>query len=300
MSLLITGTICFDTIETPHGVVERVLGGSGVFAACAAGLFTRPRLVGAVGDDFRDDARQTLIQRGVCLAGVEVRTGRRTQFWRGRYHPGLHTREHIDVDLDILDDFDPVVPGAYADSDFVLLAHLPPRLQNRVLDQVRAPRFVLADTIDYWITTRRAELDRLLSRVGGLIVNDQEAQLLTGEPNVLRAARAIRAMGPEVVIVKKGEHGAVLFAGNEFVALPAYPTSAVVDPTGAGDTFAGAVIGWLAAGPAGAGANLRRAMAYGSVVASFTVEGFGLDPLAHATRAEVEGRLVRYREMLAV
>ncbi|MDB5306201.1 MAG: PfkB domain protein [Gemmataceae bacterium] len=300
MSLLVTGTICFDTIETPHGVVDRVLGGSGVFAAFAAGFFTRPRLVGVVGDDFTAEARQTLTGRGVCLKGVQVKAGRRTQFWRGRYHPGLHTREHVAVDLDILDDYDPVVPDEYRDSTHVLLAHMPPHLQTRLLGQVRTPQLVLADTIDYWITTRRAELTRLLPRVDGLIVNDQEAQLLSGEQNVLRAARVIRGMGPTFVIVKKGEHGVVLHVGDEFIALPAYPTSAVVDPTGAGDTFAGGIVGRLDADPAGPGANLRRAMAYGTVLASFTVEGFGLDQLARTTPADVDDRLARYREMLAV
>lgn len=293
MSLLIAGTICFDTIETPAGRVDRILGGSGVFASLAASLFSPPHLIGAVGTDFTSEPRDVLSTRGIDLTGVQTLPEIRTQFWHGRYHLGLHTREHIEVDLEILDRMDLVVPDELCQSSHVLLAHMPPHHQNRVLDQLSGPRIVIADTIDYWIETRRDEVTRLFSRVDGVVVNDGEAELLTGERNPLRAARAIRLFGPKWVIIKKGEHGVLILADNEFVALPAFPTESVADPTGAGDSFAGAMIACLASGK-----RFFRSVASGIVAASMTVEGFGVSRLLAVTRAELDERLAWYREML--
>jgi sugar/nucleoside kinase (ribokinase family) len=295
MSLLIAGTICFDTIETPAGRVERVLGGSGVFASTAAALLARPRLIGAVGADFRADDRSALSGRGVELRGVQTLADVRTQFWHGRYHPGLHTREHIDVDLDILDRMDLAVPDEYRASSHVFLAHMPPHHQHRVLDQLSGTPFVMADTIDHWIRTRRDELVRLFERVTGAVVNDGEAELLTGEPNALRAARAISRLGPRLVVVKKGEHGVLALWNEDWIALPAFPTEAAIDPTGAGDTFAGTLIAALADGQ-----TFSTSVATGIVAASMTVEGFGASRLLAATRDELAGRLARYRAMLRV
>lgn len=298
MSLLVVGTIGFDTIETPHGTVERVLGGSGVYASYAAAQWTTPRLIGVVGDDFTPAARDVLTARGVCLEGVQVRAGCRTQYWRGRYHPNLHARDHLEVDIDILEGYTPVVPRDFRNSEYVLLAHMPPHLQVEVLDQLRGPRLIVADTIDHWILTRRDELLWLLLRVDGLSLNDQEARLLTGEDNLLRAARKICQLGPKFVIVKKGEHGVILHTDDSFFTLPAYPTEVVIDPTGAGDSFAGGMLGYLNhTGDSGPSA-LVRAIAHGIVMASFTVEGFGLDRLARVTRPELLDRQSRYREML--
>jgi cytidine kinase len=293
VSLLIAGTICFDTIDTPTGRVERVLGGSGVYAAVAASLYSQPRLIGAVGNDFTVEARELLTSRGIELSGVQTLMDVRTQFWHGRYHPGLHTRDHIAVDLDILDRMVLVVPSEFRDSSHVFLAHMPPHHQLRVLDQLTGPQVVLADTIDYWITTRRSEVAQLFSRATGVVVNDSEAELLTGERDPLRAARAIGRFGPKLVVVKKGEHGVLIHAENDFIALPAFPTESVVDPTGAGDTFAGASIASLAAGQ-----PFLRSVANGIVTASFTVERFGLLRLLTATPAERDARLARYRDMM--
>jgi sugar/nucleoside kinase (ribokinase family) len=294
VSLLIAGTICFDTIETPTGQVDRVLGGSGVYAAVSASLLSTARLIGAVGNDFTVEARETLTARGIDLSGVQLLTDVRTQFWHGRYHPGLHTRDHIAVDLDILDRMDLVVPSEFRYSSHVFLAHMPPHHQHRVLDQLTDPRIVIADTIDYWITTRRAEVVRLFGRVTGVVVNDGEAELLTGEKNLLRAAREIARLGPKWVIVKKGEHGVLIHIDNEFIALAAFPTEAVVDPTGAGDTFAGALIASMASGQ-----PFIQSVVYGIVAASMTVERFGLSRLLTAAKADLDARLARYRSMLA-
>lgn len=295
MSLLVAGTICFDTIETPAGRVDRILGGSGVFAAVAASLYSQPRLIGAVGHDFTTEARESLSGCGIDLTGVQTLSEVRTQFWHGRYHPGLHTRDHIAVELDILDRMDLVVPLEFQNSSHVFLAHFPPHHQHRVLDQLSGPRVAFADTIDYWITTRRAEVTRLFGRVTGVVVNDGEAELLTGERNPLRAAKAIGQFGPKIVIIKKGEHGVLIYANNEFLTLPAFPTEAVIDPTGAGDTFAGALIASLAAGR-----TFVQGVANGIVAASVTVEGFGISPLLAATPAELNRRLARYRAMLTI
>jgi cytidine kinase len=295
LSLLLTGTICFDTIETPAGRVDRVLGGSGVFASVAAGFFSQPRLIGAVGSDFTAEARALLCSRGTDLQGVQTLADVRTQFWHGRYRPGLHTREHIAVDMDILDRMDLAVPDSLRGSSHVFLGHMPPHHQLKVLDQLSAPEVVLADTIDYWITNRRSEVTRLFGRVTGVVVNDGEAELLTGERNSLRAARAIRQLGTKLVIIKKGEHGALIHMNNEFIALPAFPTEEVTDPTGAGDTFAGALIASLEAG-----LPFAQCVAHGIVAASTTVEGFGLSSLLKATRTDLEERHNRYRKMLQI
>ncbi len=295
MSLLITGTICFDTIETPTVRVERVLGGSGVFAALAASFYTRPRLVGAVGHDFTPEAREPLTSRGIDLSGMDTLPDVRTQFWHGRYHPGLHTREHIAVELDILDRMKLSVPPELRDSSHVFLAHMPPHHQLEVLEQMTSPRMVFADTIDYWITQRRPEVMKLFQRVTGVVVNDGEAELLTGERSPVRAAWAIAKFGPRIAIVKKGEHGVVIHADGETIALPAFPLTDVLDPTGAGDTFAGAMMASLASG-----VSFRRAVAGGIVAASVTVEGYGTSALLTATAADLETRLGRYRSMLSL
>jgi sugar/nucleoside kinase (ribokinase family) len=295
VSLLIAGTICFDTIELPTGRVDRVLGGSGLFASAAASILVRPSLIGAVGHDFTPEARQLLIDRGINLDGIQTYPDVRTQFWHGRYNPGLHTREHIAVDLDIFDRMDLVVPPGLCTSSHVFLAHMPPHHQLRVLDQLAGPQVVFADTVDYWITTRRAEVTRLFGRINGVVVNDGEAEIFTGERDPLKAARAISLVGPKVVIIKKGEHGVLLFRDGEFVALPAFPTEDVVDPTGAGDTFAGAMMASLVDGK-----PLVRSVANGIAAASMTVEGFGMSRLLAVTPVELGCRFARYGAMLTI
>jgi sugar/nucleoside kinase (ribokinase family) len=296
--LLVVGSVAFDCIETPTASVDDVLGGSASHFSVAASFFTPPRLVGVVGVDFPDEPRRLFAARGIDTAGLVTQAGQ-TFRWKGRYHQDMNTRDTLEVHLNVFGTFDPVLPPAFRDSTHVFLANGSPTVQAKVLDQVRKPQLVLADTMDLWINTQRDDLLKLLPRLDGLLLNDSEAQLLTGETNMVRAGAAVRKLGPKFVILKKGEHGAMLFSSDGVFVVPAYPTPDVIDPTGAGDSFAGGIMGYLDADGTPAPGRLRRAMAYGTVVASLTVEGFGLDRLKVTDRAEIDGRLETYRKMLS-
>jgi len=298
MSLLVVGSIAFDSIETPNGAVDDILGGSATHFSYAASFFTKPRLVGVVGEDFPDEHRRLLAGRNIDTSGLVTQPGK-TFRWKGRYHQDMNTRDTLEVHLNVFGTFEPVLPERFRDSSHVFLANGSPSLQARVLDQVRGPKLVLADTMDLWIDTQRQDLLALLPRLDGLLLNDSEAKLLTGEDNMVRAGRAARRLGPKFVIIKKGEHGAMLLSDDGAFVVPAYPTEDVVDPTGAGDAFAGGIMGYLASDNTPPPGRLRRAMAYGTVVASLTVEGFGLDRLKTADRNEIDHRLEKYRAMLA-
>jgi sugar/nucleoside kinase (ribokinase family) len=299
VSLLVVGSIAFDSIETPNGAVDDALGGSATYFSYAASFFTRPRLVGVVGEDFPEESRRLLGSRQIDTTGLVTQPGQKTFRWKGRYHRDMNTRDTLEVHLNVLGTFDPVLPADYRDSAHVFLANSVPAVQAKVLDQVRRPQLVLADTMDLWIDTQRDDLLRLLPRIDGLLLNDSEAHLLTGEDNLVRAGQAVRRLGPRFVIIKKGEHGAMLFSEEGVFVVPAYPTGDVVDPTGAGDSFAGGIMGYLASHNAPPRDGLRRAMGYGTVVASLTVEGFGLDRLRRTNRAEIDQRLETYRTMLS-
>jgi sugar/nucleoside kinase (ribokinase family) len=298
-SLLVVGSIAFDSIQAPTGAVDDALGGSATFFSYTSSFFVKPRLVGVVGDDFPDEHRRLFAARGVDTAGLVVEKGGKTFRWKGRYHEDMNTRDTLEVHLNVLGTFDPRLPEHFRDSTHVFLANSGPAVQSRVLDQLTEPKLVLADTMDLWIETEREGLLRLLPRLDGLLLNDGEAYLLTGDDNVVRAGAAVRRMGPKFVIIKKGEHGSMLFSEEGIFVLPAYPTAEVIDPTGAGDSFAGGLMGYLASDDSPPPGRLRRAMAYGSVVASLTVEGFGLDRLQRTDRAEIDRRLEEYRYMLA-
>jgi sugar/nucleoside kinase (ribokinase family) len=296
--LLVVGSIAFDSIETPNGAVDDVLGGSATFFSYAASFFTKPRLVGPVGLDFPDEHRRLFAGRQIDTAGLVTMPGK-TFRWKGRYHQDMNTRDTLEVHLNVFGEFNPVLPEHFRDSTHVFLANGSPSLQARVLDQVGRPQLVLADTMDLWISTQRNDLLALLPRLDGLLLNDSEAHLLTGEDNLVRAGHAVRQLGPKFVILKKGEHGAMLFSADGVFVVPAYPTSDVVDPTGAGDSFAGGIMGYLHSDGTPPPGRLRRAMAYGTVLASFTVEGFGLDRLKRLDRGDIDQRLEQYRSMLA-
>jgi sugar/nucleoside kinase (ribokinase family) len=298
MSLLVVGSIAFDSIETPTKTVDDVLGGSATFFSYAASFFTKPRLVGVVGEDFPNAHRTLFAERGVDLAGLTVQPGK-TFRWKGRYHQDMNTRDTLEVHLNVFGTFNPVLPESFRDSSHVFLANGLPALQAKVLDQVRKPELVLADTMDLWIETQHDELVALLPRLDGLLLNDSEAKLLTGKDNLVLAGEAVRAMGPKFVIIKKGEHGAMLFSADGIFVVPAFPTADVIDPTGAGDSFAGGLLGYLESDKKPSPGRLRRAMAYGTVIASLTVEDFSLDRLKRTTREEIDARLEQYRKMLA-
>jgi sugar/nucleoside kinase (ribokinase family) len=301
MPLLVVGSIAFDSIETPNGTVDDALGGSASYFSYVASFFTMPRLVGVVGDDFPDEHRRLFTGRNIDTTGLVTAKGK-TFRWKGRYHQDMNTRDTLEVHLNVFGEFNPKLPNNFRDSQYVFLANGSPQLQAHVLEQVHGPKLVFADTMDLWIETQREHLLTLLPRLHGLFLNDSEAKLLTGEQNLVRAGHAVRKLGPKVVLLKKGEHGAMLFSEEGVFVAPAYPSANVIDPTGAGDSFAGGIMGHLAADDAGTKpdwpARLRKAMAYGTVVASLTVEGFGLDRLKRTERREIDQRLDEYRKML--
>jgi sugar/nucleoside kinase (ribokinase family) len=297
--LLVVGTVAFDSIETPNGTVDDVLGGSATFFAYAASFFTRPRLLAVVGEDFPNAHRQLFAERHIDTAGLTTEEGGKTFRWKGRYHQDMNTRDTLEVHLNVLGTFDPKLPAHYRDSTHVFLANSSPQVQLKVLNQVQRPQLVMADTMDLWISTERDALNKLLPRLDGLLLNDSESLLLTDSDNLIQAGERARRLGPKFVVIKKGEHGALLFSDDGVFMLPGYPTAEVIDPTGAGDSFAGGIMGHLTVDSSPPPGRLRRAMAYGTVVASLTVEDFGLERLKRTTRAEIDARMERYRAMLA-
>ncbi len=296
--VLVVGSVAYDDIETPRAVSGRVLGGSASFCALAAAYYAPVRLVGVVGADFegRDTARYEA--RGICLRGLQRDEAGPTFYWRGRYHENFNRRDTLDIRLGVFEKFRPELPEEYRDTPFVLLGNIAPSLQAHVLDAVRKPRLVVADSMDLWINIARDDLLALMRRVDVFIVNDSEAELLTGESNAVRAGRRLREMGPATVIVKKGEHGSILFHKDGLCALPAYPVDELHDPTGAGDSFAGAFVGCLAALDRTDFAAMRTALAYATVTASLTVESFSCDRLEAAGASEISRRLAALRTLV--
>lgn len=296
MSILAVGSVALDTVKAPGGSVDEGLGGSATYFAFAASLFAPVAVVAVVGDDFPEEAFQIFVERGVDCAGLERREGR-TFRWCGRYEDDVNVAITEKTELGVFGEFRPVVPESCRDHPYVALGNIDPLLQLAVLDQLNGPRFVAVDTMNYWIDRQRDDLDEVISRADVLVVNDAEAKMLGGEANLLRAMTRLLELGPRYVLAKKGEHGAVLMARDFEFVLPAFPLREVADPTGAGDSFAGGFLGFLAASDDTAPANLCRAVAYGATVASFAVEGLGITRLATLTRDEVEERLARLGDM---
>ncbi|MFQ5462563.1 MAG: PfkB family carbohydrate kinase [Phycisphaerae bacterium] len=291
MSLLVTGSIGIDTVESPHGRVESVLGGSAVYFSFAAAHYAPVRLVGVVGDDFPETFRTCLQERGIDLRGLEVRAGSKTFRWTGRYAGDMNEAETVGVDLNVLAERGPQVPDAFADSKVVFLANTHPDLQRELVSQVESPRTVVCDTMNLWIENERDALLATLKKVHGVIINDAEARQLTGKVNLIEAGESMLDLGPQFVIVKKGEHGALLVTREGPVAIPAFPTKDVRDPTGAGDSFAGGVLGYLCEQGDASPATLRRALVRGTVAASFTIEDFSLNRVRSLKREEVDRRV---------
>jgi sugar/nucleoside kinase (ribokinase family) len=288
--VLVVGSVAYDSIITPHDKGDRILGGSAAYACLAASYFAPPRIVGVVGHDFRDRDRNKLAKRGIDLDGLLTDSSGRTFSWRGRYHENYNRRDSEDLQLNVFENFKPRLTAAHLSTPFVMLGNIRPDLQLDVLNQLANPRFVLADTIDIWIETQRDKLGEVMRRADLLVVNDTESAKLTGESNVIVAGRELRKHGCKTVIIKKGEHGAVLFHEEGMFALPAYPVTELRDPTGAGDSFAGALLGYLAATGSTDFATLKQAMVYGTAVASLTVEAFSTDRLAKAGCREIRAR----------
>jgi sugar/nucleoside kinase (ribokinase family) len=295
-SILVAGTVAFDTVETPHARAEEVLGGSAAYFAVAASYFVPVRLVAVVGEDFPAKEKAFLASRGVDLAGLEARSGK-TFRWTGKYHEDMNIRDTLDTQLNVFADFSPVLPQSYHDTPYVFLANINPGLQSEVLDQLTAPQLIACDTMNLWIEGARPELEELLQRVEVLVINDEEARMLSGERNVVRAARKILAMGPHTLLIKRGEYGVLQFSAESIFAVPAYPLEEVFDPTGAGDSFAGGFLGYLASCGDLSQASIRKAIVYGSVVASFVVEDFSLGRLRTLKREEIDHR---YRQFVSL
>lgn len=298
MPLLVVGSVALDSVETPDARRDDVLGGSAVYFSYAASYFTPVRLVGAVGDDWPAEHTALLRSRRIDTAGLEVVAGAKTFRWRGKYLPNMNDRETLEVHLNVFGDFDPKLPEACRRARYVFLANGSPRLQLGVLEQTPQAVLRVADTMDLWINIQRDELLALLRRIDGVVLNDSEARLLTGDENLVRAGHRVRQLGPKFVVIKKGEHGAMFFGPDETYVLPAYPTPQVVDPTGAGDTFAGGLMGYLAECGDVSPASVKTALAYGTVAASFCVEDFSLERMKQIERGDLDRRVDEYRKML--
>ena len=298
MPILVVGSVALDSVQTPFGTAEDVIGGSAVFfAAAASHLCPDLHLVGVVGDDYPMSELDFLVERGVSLEGLERRTGESFR-WSGVYHYDLNSRDTLETRLGVFADFEPRIPESSRDSDLVFLGNIDPKLQLQVLDQVRSPSFVACDTMNFWIEGARDHLLEVLGRVDAVFVNDAEARQLAGEANLLHAARWIRDRGPRWVVVKKGEHGAILFGENSIFFAPGYPLEEIFDPTGAGDAFAGGFFGYLAAsGGEVTVPALRRAVIHGSAMGSFAVERFSVDRFRTLTAEEIAERIQEFRDM---
>ncbi len=295
--VVVVGSVALDTIEGPSGSVKEILGGSATYATYAAGFFSPTRLVACVGEDFPEAALAILGEKGSDLSGLERLPGQ-TFRWAGRYAKGFRSRETLSLDLGVFMKFQPALGGPLPRGSVLLLGNIDPDLQLKVLEQAGDEAFVAADTIDHWINNKPDALKRGLKRTDLFFLNDEEAELLTGETNMILAGAKLRAMGPSQVIIKKGEHGALLFSASGIASLPAYPLERVVDPTGAGDVFAGAMLGWLAKDGARDEQALRTAMARATVMSSFVVEEFGLERLRRLKPEEIDARLNRLRGLV--
>ena len=298
MSILVVGSVALDSVETPFGSADRVIGGSAVFFAAASSLLFPVQLVGVVGDDYPFQKLDFLTERGADLSGVERAEGE-SFFWAGRYSYDLNSRDTLETRLGVFGDFKPTVPDAFRDSRYVFLGNIDPVLQLEVLDQVRKPAAVICDTMNYWIEGSREALVALLSRVDILMVNDAEARQLAGDHNLVRAARWIQERGPRLVVVKKGEHGAILFGPDWMFFIPGFPLEVIFDPTGAGDSFAGGFVGYMASADSLEPDDLRRAMVYGSVMGSYAVESFSVDRFRSLSDREILHRIMEFREITA-
>ncbi len=296
MAVLVVGSVALDTVTTPFGKREEALGGAATYFSCAASYFDSPRVVAVVGDDFPQQHIQTMRDRGVDLEGLEVQTGK-TFRWEGKYGYDLNQRDTLSTNLNVFENFHPKLPDGYKNSEYVFLANIHPSLQLEVLDQVESPGFVACDTMNLWIETERDTLCELIKRVDAIVLNDSEARELTGEPNLARAARVIQDMGCLKVVIKKGEHGCLFFTPHSHFSAPAYPLDSVLDPTGAGDAFAGGFMGYIAKTGKLDDRSVRRAIVYGSVLASFTVEQFSTDRIVALSHEEIEARYKEFREI---
>jgi sugar/nucleoside kinase (ribokinase family) len=301
MALITVGTMAFDAIETPFGKTDQIVGGSATYVAYAAANFLKPvQQVSIVGYDFPKEEMEELKRRGVELDGVEIVPDKKSFFWSGRYHEDMNTRDTLVTDLNVLADFDPKIPDSYQGTEFLMLGNLAPAVQLSVIKQMKQrPKLIVMDTMNFWMEIAMPDLKEVLKHVDVLMVNDAEARQLSGQFSLVKAANAIMAMGPKYLIIKKGEHGALLFQGDKVFFAPALPLEEVFDPTGAGDTFAGGFIGYLAKTKDISFDNMKTAIIVGSAMASFCVEKFGATRLKEITKKDIDGRIQQFRELVS-
>lgn len=302
MSLLTVGTVAFDTIETPAGIAERVIGGSCTYVSMAASYFTKNiNLTAVVGDDFPKSELKYFESLGINLDGLEIKKGEKSFFWHGRYHTNMNQRDTLVTDLNVLAAFNPVLPESYKTSDFVMLGNLQPDVQLSIINQMmKKPKLIALDTMNYWMDSAMKSLKKVLKKVNVLMINDEEARQLSGEHSLRKAATKILTMGPKYLIIKKGEHGAMLFYKNDVFYVPALPLEEVFDPTGAGDTFAGGFMGYIASTGKPSFDNMKRAIVYGSALASFCVEKFSTENLKNLSKEQIAARVSQFTKMVKV
>jgi sugar/nucleoside kinase (ribokinase family) len=296
MSLLTVGTVAFDDIETPFGKAEKVVGGACTYISLAASYYTNDiRLVAVVGDDFPQETLDMMQSKGISLDGLQIKKGEKSFFWAGRYHADMNGRDTLDTQLNVLADFDPVLPPHYRDTDFLMLGNLTPAIQMNVIRQLnRRPKLIALDTMNFWMDIALEELKEVIKEIDILTINDEEARQLSGEYSLVKAAAIIHQMGPRYLVIKKGEHGALLFHGKHIFFAPALPLQEVIDPTGAGDTFAGGFMGYLASTKDTTFENMKRALIHGSAMASFCVEKFSIDNLMNLTQEQINERIHQF------
>jgi sugar/nucleoside kinase (ribokinase family) len=299
MSLLSIGTVAFDALETPYGKTDKIIGGSCTYIALSAAFFLpKVNVVAVVGDDFPQEYMDTLTSRGINLDGLQIKKGEKSFFWAGKYHNNMNSRDTLVTELNVLADFKPAIPASYQDCDYLMLGNLTPQVQIEAIQGlVKRPKLVVMDTMNFWMDVAMDDLKRVLTMVDVLCINDEEARQLSEQYSLRTAAKLIMAMGPKTLIIKKGEHGALLFQGDRMFYCPALPLEDVFDPTGAGDTFVGGFIGYLAKTDDISFENMRRAIVYGSAMASFCVEKFGTERLFEITEADLASRVNEFREL---
>jgi len=298
MSLLVVGSVAYDGIETPFGKVDKILGGSATYISLTSSYFHKDvNLVGVVGKDFTQEDIDLFKSKDIDLQGLQMDESGNTFFWKGKYHYDLNNRDTLDTQLNVFEHFDPIIPESYRDAKFVALGNIEPSLQGKVLEQINNPDLVVMDTMNFWIEGTLDALKKTLEGVDLLVINDSEARELAEEPNLIKAADVIRNMGPDFLIIKKGEHGALLFTDDEIFSAPAYPVIDIFDPTGAGDSFMGGLLGWLSYTNDLSPQNFRRAVIFGSVMASFCVEEFGPERIKNLTEKEIYDRYREFRQL---
>ncbi|GDX53324.1 sugar kinase [Bacteroidota bacterium] len=299
-TLLVVGTVAFDAIETPFGKTDKIIGGAATYISLAASYFGKKiNLISVVGGDFPKQQIFAMNERGINTDGLQIKENEKSFFWSGKYHLDMNTRDTLATELNVLANFDPIVPDSYQNTDFLMLGNLVPAIQRTVLQRLKKrPKLVVMDTMNFWMETAKADLDEMIKLVDVLTVNDAEARELSGEYSLVKAAKKIMAMGPRYLIIKKGEHGALLFHENNVFFAPALPLEEVYDPTGAGDAFAGGFIGYLAQSSDISFDSMKRAIIYGSALASFTVEKFGTERLMNLSHDEIENRIQEFVDLV--